>query len=85
MSKRARLEEEDVNLELESLVLEESIAPIKKKRKSKKAARRKRTPTVKARLLKKLRTRQRLYKRKLSAIERDIRSLSPRKKRIQEE
>lgn len=85
MSKRARIEQEDVNLELESLVLEETIAPIKKKRKSKKGGKRKRVPTVKARLLKKLRTRQRLYKRKLSSIERDIRSLSPRKKKLRDE
>lgn len=52
----------------------------KKKTPAKRGTKRKRTPNIKARLLKKLRAKKKLLQANLRAVERDIRSLSPRKR-----
>lgn len=52
----------------------------KKKTQAKRGCKRKRAPSIKARLLKKLRAKKKLLQANLRAVERDIRSLSPRRR-----
>jgi len=60
--------------------------PEKKKRKrtTKKGPRRKAKPSIKSKLLTKLRARKKVLTTELKAVERDIRSLVPRRKKKEE-
>lgn len=63
--------------ELEEEILREAEAgPSRKPRKKTK-----RTPSLKTRILKKLRVKAKVYRKRLRTLERDIRSLSGRKKK----
>jgi len=92
MSKRRRTEETEIetsDLPIEAIeALQEFVANeaavVKKKSRKKKGKRRPRTPSIKLKLLKKLRLKKRTLTKQLRAVDRDIRSLSGRKKTKQQ-